>query len=153
MSNNDLNSYKQILRTNGYRLTNAREVTFKLLISPEPQSISQILIKAHGQVDRVSVYRNIEVFEKLGIVHRIYVGWKYKLELSDEFMAHHHHLSCLECGKIIDIEDEQHINDFIQEVAEKFGFKPRRHQFEIDGYCAQCDHLHSAQNSRDAYSG
>lgn len=119
-------------------MTDAREATFKLLISPEPQSISQILAKASGKVDRVSVYRNIEVFEKLGIVHRIYVGWKYKIELSDEFIAHHHHLSCLGCGKIIDIEDEKHIDDFIQEVAKKFGFEPRRHQFEVDGYCKDC---------------
>lgn len=138
MSTDDINNFKEILSSNGYRLTDAREATFKLLISPEPQSISQILAKANGKVDRVSVYRNIEVFEKLGIVHRIYVGWKYKIELSDEFIAHHHHLSCLECGKIIDIEDEKHIDDFIQQVAKKFGFEPRRHQFEVDGYCKQC---------------
>jgi Fe2+ or Zn2+ uptake regulation protein len=138
LSTDDINNFKQILSSNGYRLTYAREATFKLLISPEPQSVSQILAKASGKVDRVSVYRNIEVFEKLGIVHRIYVGWKYKIELSDEFIAHHHHLSCLECGKIIDIEDEKHINDFIYEVAERFGFEPRRHQFEVDGYCIDC---------------
>jgi Fur family ferric uptake transcriptional regulator len=134
----DINSFRQILSNNGYRLTDAREATFKLLISSEPQSIREILANAKGAVDRVSVYRNIELFEKLGIVHRIYVGWKYKLELSDEFIAHHHHLSCLSCGKVIDIEDEKHIDEFIQEVAKKFGFKPRRHQFEIDGYCKDC---------------
>src|SRR5688500_18728042 len=109
MSTDDMNSFKQILSNSGYRLTDAREATFKLLISPEPQSISQILAKADGKVDRVSVYRNLEVFEKLGIIHRIYVGWKYKIELSDEFISHHHHLSCLKCGKVIDIEDETHI--------------------------------------------
>lgn len=138
MATDDIHNFKEILRSNGYRLTDAREATFKLLISPEPQSISQILASADGTVDRVSVYRNIEVFEKLGIIHRIYVGWKYKIELSDEFVAHHHHLSCLSCGKVIDIEDEKHIDDFIQEVAKKFGFQPRRHQFEVDGYCKKC---------------
>jgi Fur family ferric uptake transcriptional regulator len=138
MSTDDINNFKQILSSNGYRMTDAREATFRLLISHEPQSISQILAKADGKVDRVSVYRNIEVFEKLGIAHRVYVGWKYKVELSDDFIAHHHHLSCLNCGKVIDIEDEQHIDDFIKEVAEKFNFKPRRHQFEIDGYCKDC---------------
>lgn len=138
MSNNDINNFKKILSSNGYRLTDAREATFKLLISPEPQSISQILVRAKGKVDRVSVYRNIEVFEKIGIAHRLYVGWKYKIELSDDFIAHHHHLSCLKCGNIIDIDDEQHIEDFIREISKKFGFKPRRHQFEIDGYCKDC---------------
>lgn len=138
MSSDDLNNFQQIITNNGYRLTDAREKTFKLLVSPEPQSISQILVRANGSVDRVSVYRNLELFEKLGIVHRIYVGWKYKLELSDMFVSHHHHLSCLDCGKITDIEDEKHIDEFIERVAAKSGFTPRRHQFEVDGYCKEC---------------
>lgn len=138
MSTDYINNFREIIAKNGYRLTDARETTFKLLISPEPQSISQILAKANGQVDRVSVYRNIELFVSLGIVHRIYVGWKYKLELSDDFMPHHHHLTCLKCGKVIDIDDEKHIDEFINNITKKFGFTPRHHQFEIDGYCKNC---------------
>lgn len=138
MSTDDMLNLKQALASDGYRLTDARKATFKLLVNSEPQSMSEVLAKANGKVDRVSIYRNVEVFEKLGIVHRIYVGWKYKIELSDEFMTHHHHLSCLECGKIIDIEDEEHIDKFIHDITTKFGFKPRRHQFEVDGYCAGC---------------
>lgn len=138
MSSDDIAQFRQMLADNSYKVTKAREATFKLLISPEPQSISAILTKAKDTVDRVSVYRNIELFEKLGIVHRIYIGWKYKLELSDQFIAHHHHLVCLGCGKIIDIEDEKHIDEFIHEVSEQYGFKPRRHQFEVDGYCRDC---------------
>ena len=138
MVTEEIRNLQHILSSHGYRFTAAREATFKLLMSAEPQSIAEILTKANGSVDRVSIYRNIELFEKLGIVHRIYVGWKYKLELSDEFMGHHHHLSCLGCGKVIDIEDEKHIDEFIHAVATKFGFTPRRHQFEIDGYCRNC---------------
>lgn len=138
MKTDDLKNFRRILADNGYRITEAREDTFKLLISPEPQSMREIIAKADGKVDRVSIYRSIELFEKLGIAYRIYIGWKYKLELSDEFIAHHHHLSCLNCGKVIDIEDEQHIDEFIESVAAKAGFKPRRHQFEVDGYCKDC---------------
>lgn len=130
--------FKHILTNNGYRVTQARETTFSLLQNPEPQTMGTIAANAKGRVDRVSVYRNIELFEKLGIVHRIYTGWKYKLELSDDFIAHHHHLSCLVCGKVIDIDDEKHIDDFIKNVAANVGFTPRRHTFEVDGYCINC---------------
>lgn len=146
MSTNDLINFRQIITSNGYRLTDAREATFRLLISSEPQSINEILTKAKSaNVDRVSVYRNIDLFEKLDIVHRIYIGWKYKIELSDEFVAHHHHLSCLECGKVIDIQDEKHINEFIESVAAKVGFIPRRHLFEVDGYCEDCNNKKSVK--------
>lgn len=138
MAKKDIETFKEIIYSSGYRLTSARLATFKLLDSPSPQSIREIISKADGSVDRVSIYRNIELFEKLGIVHRIYTGWKYRLELSDQFLSHHHHLSCLSCGRVIDIEDEKHIDEFIHEVAERFGFTPRRHQFEIDGYCSNC---------------
>ena len=138
MSAKNIQALEEIISQNGLRMTAARLTTFKLLASPEPQSIQHIITRAQGKVDRVSIYRNIELFEKLGIVHRIYIGWKYKLELSDEFLAHHHHLSCLTCGKMIDIEDEKHIDAFIKAVAEKCNFQPRRHQFEIDGYCSDC---------------
>lgn len=138
MKTDDIMRFRKVLAENGYQITRAREATFRLLISPEPQSMNEILEKAKGLVDRVSVYRNIDVFEKIGLVHRVYIGWKYKLELSDEFVGHHHHLSCLKCGKVIDIEDEKHIDEFIHEIAHKFHFQPRRHQFEIDGYCEEC---------------
>jgi Fur family ferric uptake transcriptional regulator len=138
MTTDDLVQFRKMLADNSYQVTKAREATFKLLVSPEPQSMNEILEKAEGSVDRVSVYRNINVFEKIGLVHRIYIGWKYKLELSDKFVRHHHHLSCLKCGKVIDIEDEKHIDDFIHEIANKFGFQPHRHQFEVDGYCGDC---------------
>jgi Fe2+ or Zn2+ uptake regulation protein len=134
----DTAQLRDILAAHSYHATRARQATFQLLQSHDPQSISEILAKAKGVVDRVSVYRNIELFERLGIVNRIYVGWKYKLELSDQFVAHHHHLSCLQCGRIIDIEDEAHIDDFIKQLTDTFGFQPRRHQFEIDGYCKDC---------------
>lgn len=138
MTADDLALFRKILADNGHQVTKAREATFRLLISREPQSMNEILAKAAGAVDRVSVYRNIDVFEKIGLVHRIYIGWKYKLELSDTFVGHHHHLSCLKCGAIIDIEDEKHIDEFIHDIAARFGFQPRRHQFEVDGYCQRC---------------
>ena len=136
MSADNIKQFRQTLIDNNHHVTAVRQAIFALLISPEPQSIGEIIAK--GSVDRVSVYRNIELFEKLDIVHRIYVGWKYKLELSDKYIAHHHHLSCLSCGRIIDIEDEEHIDHFITEISLKFGFEPRHHQFEIDGYCRDC---------------
>lgn len=138
MSTDEITKLKSILAKNGYSLTQAREQTFKLLLSPEPQSMAELLAKAKGSIDRVSVYRNVDVFEKIGIVHRIYIGWKYKLELSDQFVGHHHHFSCLNCGKMIDIEDGAAIENFVSTMSEKFAFTPRRHQFEIDGYCKDC---------------
>lgn len=141
MSTDPFTQFKHIMTEQGYRLTSAREATFRLLLDTEPLSMRELLVRSGGRPDRVSIYRSIELFEQLGIVQRIYIGWKYKLELSDTFIAHHHHLSCLGCGRIIDIQDEEHIDEFIQAMAARYGFAPRRHQFEVDGYCRDCRQL------------
>lgn len=137
--NQALALFKQTLINNNIYVTKVREEIFKLLINDQPQTINELTLKIAGSIDRVSLYRNIKLFEKLGIINRINIGWKYKLELSDKFIAHHHHLSCLNCGKIIDIKDEQDIEAFIKKISEQYHFKSIKHQFEIFGYCKDCD--------------
>lgn len=138
MSSDKIQEFKQLLAQNGQNVTKARLRTFELLLDGEPHAMSQLIAKSAGTVDRVSIYRNIELFEKLGVVKKVYIGWKYKIELSDLFTTHHHHLLCLGCGKTTDIEDEQHIESFIESVASEQGFSVRSHQFEIEGYCKTC---------------
>ena len=138
MSQSETILLQNVLAGRGYSMTHARQMVFDLLNTPEPQSMAELTKKAAGKLDRASVYRNIALFEELGIVHRIYIGWKYKLELSDDFLAHHHHLSCLKCGKVIDIHDDALVDEFIKKVTQQFGFIPKRHQLEVDGVCAAC---------------
>jgi Fur family ferric uptake transcriptional regulator len=130
--------FRHVLATHNQSATKARLRVFQLLTHQQPQSMKQLIERAAGNVDRVSIYRNIELFERLGIVKKVYIGWKYKVELSDMFTSHHHHLLCLGCGKVVDIQDEKHIESFIQSVAMEQGFSVKGHQFEIEGYCQKC---------------
>ncbi len=132
---------QKVLAEHGFHNTRVRQAVFDLLETPEPQSMRDIIKKAEGSVDRASIYRNVDLFEKLGILRRIYIGWKYKLELSDDFVQHHHHLSCLNCGKVIDIHEDELVDTFIKNISKQFGFRPQRHQFEVEGLCAECQVL------------
>lgn len=138
MASDELAQFRTILKDQGYQITRAREAIFKLLLNAEPQTLTEIIKNSNGLVDRVSIYRNLELFERLGIAQRIYIGWKYKVELTDKFTSHHHHLICLKCDKLIDIEDHSYIDIFIENITKDVNFRPRRHQFEIDGYCSDC---------------
>ncbi len=126
------------LKTAGYSTTAPRQLVFDLLLEQEPQSMHQLVERAEGRIDRASVYRTVKLFEQLGIVQRIYIGWKYKLELTDRFSHHHHHLSCLNCGRVIPIEDDPSVDTFIARAAQQYGFIAEQHQFEISGYCQNC---------------
>ena len=102
--NEAIEALRETLKSNGSSLTAPREAVFLTLLDQEPQTLSDIAKRLTGKVDRASVYRTIDLFEKLGIITRLQLGWKYKLELSDHFAAHHHHMTCTNCGQIIEID-------------------------------------------------
>lgn len=96
------------------------------------------LAKACASIDRASVYRTITLFERLGIVKRLQMGWKYKLELSDAFQHHHHHLTCSRCGRIIPLPEDERLEKRLRQLVDTLGFDMRDHQLEIQGYCDSC---------------
>ena len=126
-----------MLKQGGYSITKQRMMVFNLLLGQEPMMMSQLIKNAHGRIDTVSIYRSIALFEKLGIVQRLNIGWKYKFELTDKFADHHHHLSCKNCGKVIEI-NEHALEDFIRQVAKQNSFQAVEHQIEVQGYCEAC---------------
>ncbi len=129
---------KSVLKRSGYSDTEARRYIFGLLVNTEPQSMRQLSLRAKSQVDRASVYRIVHIFEAAGVVQRVYIGWKYKVELTDIFSAHHHHLTCLGCQKLIALPEEQAIEGLIDSLAAKHHFLINNHQLEVQGYCSDC---------------
>jgi len=97
-----------------------------------------VVAACNDKVDRASVYRTIQLFEQLGVVQRLQIGWKYKLELSDKFSAHHHHLSCVQCGRTIAIDEDTALEKRMRLLASAYGFLPQGHQLEIRGLCEAC---------------
>ena len=129
---------KAILKSKGYSLTEPRKLVFELMLDRDPQTIAEIITRANGRVDRATVYRTTQLFENIGITHRLNIGWKYKLELSDAFVGHHHHLHCTNCGKTYDLPANTMLETMIDSVATKEDFSPRGHQLEIYGLCSNC---------------
>src|SRR4051812_38298994 len=98
-----LDTLRAILKQKGYSLTKPRKSVFELLLNHEPQSIAELIARSGTKIDRATVYRTVELFEKLGIVHRVNAGWKYKLELSEAFNDHHHRMHCTNCGRTFEL--------------------------------------------------
>lgn len=134
----NLTTYSHTLKSNSLSNTRARQVVFSTLSSlDEPVTMNE-LINACSEIDRVSVYRTIETFEKFGIVNRIHIGWKYKIELSDSFKEHHHHLTCVSCGSIIDFDEPQNLDYELHKIATSKNFTLQKHILELKGVCSKC---------------
>ena len=137
MSNGE--NFKLLLKSAGYSITAARTAVFEALLGHEPLSMHE-LVERVGKVDRASVYRAVDLFERLGIVLRLSSGWKYKLELTDKFAEHHHHLTCIRCGRTVAMNEDE-LERLIAELAATHRFKPTAHQIELQGLCQDCQLL------------
>jgi len=136
---NDEILLRKILTANHQKVTKARLAVFHLLRDSEPQAVVSLIAGCKGEVDRVSVYRVLDLYEKLGIVKRINIGWKYKVELSDVFLDHHHHASCLDCGKVMAVVEDGELEALIEKLGTKSGLSDVSHVLELHGYCRECD--------------
>lgn len=145
--NNSIPSFDNYLKQRNIPLTIARKLVFNSLSIAGPVNMNQLMSSLNEQVDRATVYRTIKLFEQIGIVNRITIGFKYKLELSEQFSPHHHHLYCLNCHKIIDIDLLGDLEKDIGSIANSYEFEIKDHQLEINGYCRDCIKQRSEQNS------
>lgn len=126
-----------LLKKNNLRITASRMAIvqiFKNALSP----LSPIEIaKANPSIDKVSVYRTIEAFEKIGLITGVAHGWKQRYELASPFRPHHHHLLCNNCGAIEEIQSEK-LEKMIHSIAAEQEFEVTGHTFEINGLCRRC---------------
>ena len=131
-------TFRDKLRASQQSVTATRLAVFHALCTQETVSMHQLVRSLKRQVDRASVYRSVALFERLGIVQRIQIGWKYQLELSDNYNPHHHHIHCSECGKLSVLPEVAPLEEMIKTIAHKAGYSLTNHQLELTGRCQEC---------------
>ncbi len=132
-----MDKLETILRQKGYSLTRPRRLVFETLRSNKLMSNTQLTVAATAMIDRASVYRTIALFEKLGIVQRVWRGFKSQIELSDIFSHHHHHLTCNRCGRVLTIENKA-LETLLDTTARLYKFKLGEHHVELSGLSENC---------------
>jgi Fur family ferric uptake transcriptional regulator len=134
---------KSRLRQVDQRYTPGRQAIVDLLLSAgHPVSIGDIADEL-PELPRSSAYRHLVDLEVAGIVRRIASGDEFaRFELAEDLTEHHHHLVCVDCGKVIDVtpsaEFERNVAKTIEQLAEREGFVPHSHSLDVLGVCTGC---------------
>jgi Fur family ferric uptake transcriptional regulator len=132
-----LDKLHSALAEHGHRSTAARKQVYSILASAtQPLSNSEIIDRV-SNIDKVSVYRTLDLYESIGVVHRIWNGFKSKVELSDPFSPHHHHFTCASCGKVISFKSKD-IERAMENLERTMGVTIDYHLVEINGRCDSC---------------
>jgi Fe2+ or Zn2+ uptake regulation protein len=120
-----------------------RRVVAALASSDGPRSAAELHTTIGPSVPLSSLYRSLTVLEDAGVVVP-HFGTKAltRYELAEWITGHHHHVICVECGAVDDIEVPQPYERDVRLLVEKIGaavsFTPIAHTLEIEGRCKKC---------------
>ena len=127
----------------GQRLTATRRAIVEALAAADrPLSIPEILSGGAG-LAQSSVYRNLAVLERAGVVARVVTMDEWaRFELSEELTGHHHHLVCSNCGAVDDVripdDVEADLDRALEVLAVRAGFLLQHHRLDLVGVCGAC---------------
>ncbi len=134
-------SIVESLRSGGKKLTKARKAILAVLeqnaLPITAAEVHEDLVKARTNVDLVTVYRNLAMLQELGLVNA--VGF-HEGQMRYEVVhgrAHHHHIQCRGCGKIIDLMLCP-LKKLTKLIEEQTKFAVDGHALEFFGWCPQC---------------
>lgn len=133
----DIKKFSRLLREHKVSVTVPRIEIFETLLKSEKPLKNGEIARRTPNVDRVSVYRNLELFSRIGITETTVKGWTPLTELAEPFKVHHHHMTCERCGRVIEIEDNV-LEDVLNSIVAKYNFTLNKHLVELTGLCKDC---------------
>ncbi len=134
-----LAEFVQAHRDNGLPVTMQRRAVFEAVLEREDHpSADQLYATVRQQlpeISRMTVYRILGNFVTLGLLRKTcHPG---SVARFDPKIHQHHHLVCIECEGIIDLE-EQRLNKVTWPDVRRFGFEIEEYHIHFRGRCATC---------------
>lgn len=132
--------FTALLRKNGYRDTQPRRLVLEAMeAAAEPSSPYDLhkWIAKKGNVSVVTIYRIIELYEQLGLVHRHPCSGKLSLCAHPGETGLHGYMHCHDCGSSEEFCSTQ-LGDVTKAHAQRRGFTASAPLLEIVGTCKEC---------------
>lgn len=139
----DPDRFKNLISEEGLKSTRQRsEILDVFFSSSGHKNLSEIYTQVNRinpKIGYITVYRTLKLLTRLGLaIQRKFADGETRYEPNPEG-SHHDHLICLQCGKIIEFEDEA-MESLQEKIAKRHGFSIFHHRMELYGYCNLCAH-------------
>ena len=102
-----------------------------------PYDLQKKIARRGAAINTVTVYRILDVFEELGIVHKHPCNGLYSLCSIPHKKGHHGFLHCGACGRVEEFLSKR-LCKIENAIARSAKFRPRSHVSEILGLCSAC---------------
>ena len=134
--------YQNYLKTNNLKSSKRRDFIFDFIVQKKGHftidDIYQKLLVLDPDIGIATIYRTIRLLVDSGIlIEQTFGEKKGYFEITNRQLSHHGHLICIECGKIIEFDNELFENH--QKALKKnHGFKIHSLKLEVYGICKKC---------------
>ena len=131
---------EQLIKSRGVRLTPQRSLIVRRAVSHLHFTAEELVAdvrRADKSVARGTVYRTLSLLHQAGVLekHDFRYGPPYYEVTFGK--AHHDHLMCVQCGKIIEYQ-EPRVEKIQDEVVKRFGYQLLSHTHKLYGICPDC---------------
>ena len=136
-----LERFRRHLKDRHLPVTRQRDLVAQtVLTSDEHLSVEAIQRRLKDQGEHVgtaTIYRTLDVLVRSGLVRAHDFGEGFKRYEPMPQQAHHEHLICLRCGKVVEFQNDR-LERMIPIIADEHAFQHQRHRVEVYGLCREC---------------
>src|SRR5512146_1188998 len=129
------------LQSAGLRRTSQRDLILETFLRTEEhltsEDLYQLVKRLDPNVGHTTVYRTLKLLTEAGLAREVRFGDNKTYYEHHYNHAHHDHMICTECGKVIEFFSPE-IESLQDQMADNFGFKPTHHSLRLWGICADC---------------
>lgn len=122
-----------------HRMTRQRMVILdelrKVSSHPTADELYRIVRKILPHISLGTVYRNLEILSKMGLILKLEIDGNQKR--FDGNKEKHHHIRCINCNRVFDINPETIKIDYSSDNPE--GCKIIDYSFHFIGLCKECN--------------
>jgi Fur family ferric uptake transcriptional regulator len=128
------------LHATEHRVTGQRRLLLEIIEAQgkhlDAEELYRLARRKAPRLSRSTVYRTMRLLRDLGLVDEVHLGEDHHhYEIKEP--AHHHHLICLGCGKVLEFASPR-AEELAAAVAGQHGFELREIRIDLTGYCADC---------------
>jgi Fur family ferric uptake transcriptional regulator len=139
---NETEVLQAYLKEKEYKFTGQRRQILEIFLITETHlSVEELYqkLKSAGAtgIGLATVYRALKLFSEAGLARELQFGdgiTRYEHQFGH---AHHDHLVCIRCERVIEVNSKQ-IEELQEKLAKENHFQLLNHRMELYGICEQC---------------